>query len=83
MDKNISEKQESELKDILNEWDFLGVIGAQDDGGPFDEYDDLNHWILSLLHKKATEEEIRNFVKNALKKHYGLPICVHTNWFYG
>lgn len=74
MDKDIFQKQESELRDILNEWDLLGVIGAQDDGGPFDEYDDLNHRILSALHKGADEEAIRNLLKIELRESYGLPL---------
>ncbi len=74
MDKDIFQKQESELRDILNEWDVLGVIGAQDDGGPFDEYDDLNHWILSALHKGTDDEEVKAMLKKSLREHYGLPL---------
>jgi hypothetical protein len=73
MDKDTFKKQEQELRDILNEWDVLGVVDATYEG-VFDEYDDLNHWVLSLLHKGGNEEEIRNFLKRALKEHYGLPL---------
>ena len=73
MGKQDFKKQEQELRDILNEGDLLGVGDATDEG-VYDEYDDLNHWILSLLHKGESEEEIRNFLKKTLKEHYGLPL---------
>jgi hypothetical protein len=73
MDKQDFKQQEQELRDILNKWDFLGVVEATKEGG-FDEYDDLNHLILSALQKGVSKEEIRNLVKKELAEHYGLPV---------
>lgn len=72
MEKEHYKKQEQGLRDILNQWDLLGVVDATDEG-VYDEYDDLNHWILSALHKGADENAIRDLLRKELKESYGLP----------
>ncbi len=68
MDVQDFKEQEKQLRTILNEWDVLGVV----DDGVLDEYDDLNHWLLSILHKNADKNEIRSYLIEKLDKHYGL-----------
>jgi hypothetical protein len=54
-----------QLRVFLNEWDPLCSSEA-------DEYDCLNISLLSLLMKKAGEEEILCHLKKELSKHFGV-----------
>jgi len=55
----------SELRKILNSWDLIP-------GAPKDEFDGLNHQILSHLYKGADFEKINRVLESELSVTYGL-----------
>lgn len=55
----------SELRKILNSWDLIP-------GAPKDEFDGLNHKILSHLYKGADFEKINRVLESELSVTYGL-----------
>lgn len=67
--KGIADEQK-ELKQLLNEWDPIGVLPFE--GGPKDEYDCFSDPIISLLHKGKNKKEIIAFLNKHLKEHVGL-----------
>lgn len=55
----------SELRKIINSWGL--IIGA-----PSDEFDTLNHKILTQLYKDADFKKISNILRSELIVYYGL-----------
>ena len=55
----------SELRKILNSWDLIP-------GAPKDEFDGLNHQILSHLYKGVDFEKINRVLESELSVTYGL-----------
>ncbi len=72
MDEKEAEALMSDIKHIFNEWDFLGVVGAQDDGGPFDEYDCLVEPIAALIQQHSNKDKLKNYIEQELNGHFGL-----------
>lgn len=60
------------LQVVLNQWDPLGVIGMQDDGGPYDEYECLAGPLMTLLLQEADREEVEAFLRHELDEHFSL-----------
>lgn len=56
---------EMDLRKLLNNWDFMP-------DAPSDEFDDLNHRILSHLNKGADKEKLFRAIKSELITYYGL-----------
>ena len=54
-----------ELRKILNSWDLIP-------GSPKDEFDSLNHKILSHLYKGADLEKVTHILDSELTVNYGL-----------
>jgi hypothetical protein len=55
----------SELRKIINSWELIP-------GSPIDEFDDLNHRILSQLYKEVDYEKVERILKSELSSNYGL-----------
>ena len=56
------------LRDLLNEWDFIGVVHH----GVLDEYDCLIGPISDLLSRGAGRAELDAFLAAELRQHFGL-----------
>jgi hypothetical protein len=76
-------RAQRELRDLLNEWDPIGVFDPddEDDGsGPVDEYDCIRDPLISHLLRGDTRYEIAGFLRDELTDHFGLePWLVTTN----
>lgn len=57
------------LREILNRWDPIGVVGAD---GPQDEYDCLIAPVLEHLGRGATPADLAAFLRHELVDHFGL-----------
>lgn len=55
----------SELRKILNSWDLIP-------GAPKNEFDGLNHQILSHLYKRADFDKVNRVLASELSATYGL-----------
>lgn len=55
----------SELRKIINSWQLIP-------GSSGDEFDDLNHRILSQLYKEVDYEKVERILKSELTSNYGL-----------
>jgi hypothetical protein len=55
----------SELRKIINSFDLIS-------GVPSDEFDHLNHKLLSQLYKEIDTKKIKNILESELVIHYGL-----------
>ena len=71
MDKSEIKKEFQErflaLRKIINSWNLIS-------GSPKDEFDTLNHQILSHLYKEADFEKIKLILENTLIVTYGLTV---------
>ncbi|MCC3281093.1 MULTISPECIES: hypothetical protein [Arthrobacter] len=76
-------RTQRELRDLLNQWDPIGVFDPddEDDGsGPVDEYDCIRDPLISHLLRGDTRYEIAGFLRDELTDHLGLePWLVTTN----
>lgn len=54
-----------ELRKIINSWNFTP-------DSPQDEFDSLNHQILSLLYKDSSQNKIYKFLNKELNEYFGL-----------
>lgn len=70
MEKSEAKKLINEVKNILNEWDFIGVLPF--DGGPDDEYDCMQGELVHLVQRKADKYEIKSYMIAELRDHFGL-----------
>jgi hypothetical protein len=55
----------TELRKIINSFDLIA-------GAPSDEFDHLNHKLLSQLYKEVDSKKINSILKGELVVHYGL-----------
>lgn len=60
-------KHYKELNEILNEWDFLGVIDKDNQ----DEYTDIINPVLKALEKGVSQVELSEVIVNFVAKDYG------------
>jgi len=60
------------LRILFNEWDPLGVQGAQEDGGPDDEYDCMLGPLISLLLQGSDRQALEVYLRTELDEHFGL-----------
>lgn len=60
------------LKDILNEWDLLGVMPYN--GGPQDEYDWFGKQIAEMVKKNISLTDLENYLETQVTDHFGLTI---------
>jgi hypothetical protein len=67
MDKKEAKQLTSEVRKIINEWDFLSAAAL----GVKDEYDCIVGPLTSLLVKGASRDILRNSVERELKNHFG------------
>ena len=76
-------RAQRELRELLNEWDPIGVFDLADvDQGswPVDEYDCIREPLISHLLRGDNRSEIAEFLRNELTSHFGLePWLVTTN----
>jgi hypothetical protein len=63
---------QNSLRTVLNAWDPLGVQGAQDDGGPYDEYDCMLGPLTALLLQGADGHSVEAYLRQELDEHFGL-----------
>ena len=62
-----------EMRDLLNEWDPIGVYQDPDDApGDLDEYNDLNGPLLFRLRAGASADDIGEYLLTTLRRSYGL-----------
>ncbi len=78
--KQQSRQRWSELRDLVREWDPLGVM--VDPEWPRDEYDCFVGPVASLLERDAPLADIAAFLQNELQDHFGLdPANYHSSAF--
>ncbi len=65
-----SRRRWSEIRDLLNEWDPIGIMASRD--WPRDEYECLAGPLLRLLEGNATQDEIADYLRNEIEGHFGL-----------
>jgi hypothetical protein len=68
MNKSQAKNLMLRVKEVFNEWDFLGVVGA----GPEDEYDCLVGPVTRFVSEKRKRDEIKAFIEKELDEHFGL-----------
>jgi hypothetical protein len=56
---------QKDLRKLINKWDLIS-------GAPADEFDSLNHKILSHLNRGADKGEVFNVLRSELISYYGL-----------
>lgn len=71
-DRRWARSAQRSLRTVLNEWDPLGVQGAQDDGGPYDEYDCMLGPLISMLLQGAERPAVEDYLRQELDEHFGL-----------
>lgn len=62
-------RRSSELRDLLNEWDPIGVIQA---GGPTDEYECLVSPVMRLLGQDAAPAQLVAYLREEFADHFGM-----------
>lgn len=62
----------TELRQLLAEWDPIGIADGDDDFDHSDEYDCLVFPLLSRLTRGANETELASFLGEELRAHFGL-----------
>ena len=60
------------LKEILNEWDLLGVMPYN--GGPQDEYDWLGDQIRDMLKNNISVTDLEKYLETQVTGHFGLTL---------
>ncbi len=58
------------LNDLLNEWDFIGVVPL----GAKDEYDCLIDPVLKILSEGKDETDLSAYLKLFIKEHFGMEL---------
>jgi hypothetical protein len=74
-DQRLTERDLSGLRVVLNDWDPIGVVGADSDG-PEDEYDCLRWPLVSRFQRDASRTEVGDFLRTELHDHFGLDVLV-------
>jgi hypothetical protein len=68
--------QENELRDLLNEWDFIGVV---DPPINTDEYDCMIQPLMRMLAAGAEAKDVARFLDGEITGHFGMsPGVVET-----
>jgi hypothetical protein len=70
LSKEQSRLRWSEIRDLWNKWDPIGVLPAM--GGPLDEYDSYLGPSLRLLEQGASPNEIEGYLEEIIGNHMGL-----------
>ena len=79
-DADWARRAQRELRDLLNEWDPIGVFDDEDGEGPVDEYDCIRDPLISHLLRGDSRAEVAAFLREELTGHFGLePWLVTTN----
>lgn len=68
-------RTQQELRDLLNEWDPIGVFDPDDEidsSGPVDEYDCIRDPLISHLLRGDSRHEVAEFLREELTDHFGL-----------
>jgi hypothetical protein len=65
-----NKKQVTQLIKLLNEWDFLNVMGEYEK--TYDEYYDLVDPILQKLKKGINKKDLEHFLTDYIKDTYGV-----------
>jgi hypothetical protein len=68
LSKEQSRARWGELRELLNEWDPIGVMPD----GPRDEYDCLAGPVLRMLEGGASHGQIADFLRSEIAEHFGL-----------
>jgi hypothetical protein len=68
--KEKSRQRWSQLRDLLNEWDFIGVMDDPD--WPRDEYECLIEPLIQRLESGQTVPELAQFLEDNLRDHFGM-----------
>ena len=68
--KDKSRQRWSELRALLNEWDFIGVM--DDPSWPRDEYECLIGPLMRRLESRQTVPELARFLEDNLRDHFGM-----------
>ena len=74
MNKFQARRRFREVREIVNEWDPIGVfgLGAQ---APKDEYECLVAPVLGMLAKDVSEAEIAEYLNLEMQTHFGISPC--------
>jgi len=70
-DKAVKEKYKKDFANVrllINDFDPCGLIES---GAPIDEYDSLNHHVLSMVYNSKAKWEIREKILYEIKHYYG------------
>jgi hypothetical protein len=82
-DADWARRAQRELRDLLNEWDPIGVFDPADDdeeSWPVDEYNCIRDPLISHLLRGDNRSEVAEFLRNELTSHFGLePLLVTPN----
>jgi hypothetical protein len=70
LSKEQSRKRSGELRDLLCDWDPIGVM--DDPEWPRDEYDCMVGSVLRLLEGGASETAIADYLRKEIAEHFGL-----------
>ena len=73
MRKAVAEKHWQELRDLLCEWDPIGVIVPGCPGSPWDEYDHEMPWLVAQLEQGCSEDELVLLLNDLIQHHFGVP----------
>lgn len=65
-------KDFTELRRLINSWNFIP-------DSPLDEFDSLNHLILSILNKEGDEFKLTKSVHHELTINYGISIGIEES----
>ena len=68
--KEKSRERWSELRSLLNEWDFIGVM--DDPNWPRNEYECLIDPLMRRLESGQTVAELSQFLEENLRDHFGM-----------
>jgi GGDEF domain-containing protein len=60
--------QREQLLTLVNSWDPAGLLGA---GAPRDQYDFVIDQLLGLLSRRATKDEIAEFLEREVSARFG------------
>lgn len=72
-------KAQRELRDLLNQWDPIGVAGDADGGSIANEYDCLRDSLISRLLSGADRGTIVEFLREELTDHFGMAPSLVTD----
>lgn len=83
-DAKWARRAQRELRDLLNEWDPLGVFDPDDDDhnlGVVDEYDCIRDPLIAHLLRGDSRTQVAEFLRDELRGHFGLEPSRSTTHF--